>query len=63
MRARACLKCHEFVLVRPNDPKNQLLIKEFESHHMMHTLITLDYAEIKDTYKMYGAETQEEQTS
>ncbi|MHA1688524.1 MAG: hypothetical protein ACTSUN_04185 [Promethearchaeota archaeon] len=55
MRARACIKCKEYVLIRPNDPQNLFLIKEFERIHSGHTLITLDFSEIQDSYTMYGA--------
>ena len=51
MRARACLKCKEYVLIHPNNPINQNIIKEFELTHMRHVLITVNLTEIKDQYK------------
>ena len=53
MRARACLKCKEYVLVHPNNPINQNLIKEFELAHMSHNLMTVNLVEIKGQYKRY----------
>ena len=61
MRARACIKCRKYVLVRPNDPANLFLIKEFEKQHATHTLVTLDFSEIQDSYTMYGAAKEEEE--
>ncbi len=63
MRARACIKCKEYVLIRPNDPQNLFLIKEFERNHAGHTLITLDFSEIQDSYTMYGASAEGEENS
>jgi len=51
IRARACIKCREYVIIYPNNPENQNLIKVFEVNHKGHTLITLDLDEIKDQYK------------
>ena len=53
MRARACLKCKEYVLIHPNNPVSQSLIKEFELTHMRHNLMTVNLAEIKGQYKRY----------
>ena len=49
--ARACIKCREYVMIEPNDPKNQVLIKSFEDTHKGHNLVTLDLDEVKDQYK------------
>jgi hypothetical protein len=54
MRARACIKCREFVLVRPEDPQNLILLKEFENNHVLHTIITVDYNEIKGSYSNFA---------
>ncbi len=51
IRARACIKCREYVKIQPDDPENQELIKSFEGNHKRHTLITLDIDEVKDQYK------------
>jgi len=53
IRARACIKCREYVNIYPNDPENQNLIKIFETNHLGHTLITLDLDEVKDQYKNF----------
>ena len=53
IRARACIKCREYVIIHPNDPENQNLIKLFELNHKGHTLITLDLNEVKDQYKNF----------
>ncbi len=53
IRARACIKCREYVLIYPNNPENQNLIKVFEANHRGHTLITSDIDEVKDQYKNF----------
>ena len=53
MRARACIKCRQYVEVDPVDPVNQNLIKTFEGQHRGHTLITLDIDEVKSRYEKY----------
>ncbi|MFO7794521.1 MAG: hypothetical protein ACQERB_04125 [Promethearchaeati archaeon] len=52
--ARACLKCKEYVLIFPENPSNIVLINEFEAKHRGHTLITLNFEEIKGTFKKYS---------
>ena len=51
MRARACIRCKEYVLVHPEDPMNLGEIKEFEMMHEKHGLVTLDLEEIAQEYK------------
>ncbi|MHA1535631.1 MAG: hypothetical protein ACTSP8_12970, partial [Promethearchaeota archaeon] len=51
--ARACIKCREYVLIYPNNPENQNLIKVFEVNHKGHNLITLAIDEVKDQYKIF----------
>jgi len=53
IRARACIKCREYVIIEPNVPENQELIKIFEGNHKKHTLITLDIDEVKGQYKEF----------
>ncbi len=53
MRARACLKCKEYVLIHPNNIASQKLIKDFELVHMGHNLMTVNLDEIKGQYKRY----------
>ncbi len=52
MRARACIKCRQYVKIWPNNPLNQNFIRVFEINHKGHTLITLDLDEIKDQYQI-----------
>ncbi len=60
MRVRACFKCKEYVLIRPNDHKNLLLIKEFEKHHSYHAVITITLEEVKGQYKKFGEDQTQE---
>lgn len=53
MRARACLKCKEYILIHPNNPVNQKMIKDFEITHARHILITVNLDEIKEQYKRH----------
>ena len=52
MRARACIKCKEYVIIHANNPLNQNIIDNFERIHYLHTLITVDLEEIKDQYQV-----------
>ena len=53
MRARACIKCKEYVVIHANNPQNQNIIELFEKKHHLHTLITVDIDEIKDQYQVF----------
>jgi hypothetical protein len=53
MRARACIKCKEYVVIHANNPLNQTKIEFFERKHHLHTLITVDIDEIKDQYQVF----------
>ena len=53
VRARACIKCKEYIVVHPNNPINQTQINIFEKSHHLHTLITVNLDEVKDTYKSF----------
>ena len=46
MRARACIRCKEYIVIHPNNPVNQNKIELFEKKHHLHTLITVDIDEI-----------------
>jgi len=59
MRARACIRCKEYVLVHPEDPKNLGEIKQFEITHDKHGLVTLELNEIAENYKKTSQETPE----
>ncbi len=52
MRARACIKCKEYMIIHANNPLNQNKIENFERNHHLHTLITVDLEEIKDQYQI-----------
>jgi len=54
MRARACIKCKEYVVIHANNPQNQTKIDYFERKHHLHTLITVDIDEIKDQYQVFN---------
>ena len=53
MRARACIKCKEYIVIHANNPQNQIKIELFERKHHLHTLITVDIGEIKDQYQVF----------
>ena len=50
-RARACTICKEYVTIKPNDPINIEILKEFEKRHKFHTVITISIEEIKGIYQ------------
>ncbi|TFF93037.1 MAG: hypothetical protein EU544_06470 [Promethearchaeota archaeon] len=53
MRARACVKCHEYIVVHPENPIYQSLEQKFNKQHTGHTIISVDLSEIKDTYNKF----------
>ena len=52
MRARACIKCKEYMVIHANNPLNQNKIGFFERKHHLHTLITVNLEEIADQYQI-----------
>ena len=60
MRARACIKCREYVVIHPGNPVNQLDIKKFEKKHLSHTIMTVDLSEIKGIYNSFKNHAAEE---
>jgi len=52
MRARACIKCKEYMIIHANNPLNQNKIESFERKHHLHTLITVNLEEIKEQYQI-----------
>ena len=50
-RVRACVKCREYIIILPNNPANQVHVKNFNLIHTAHTLVTLDINEVKKQYK------------
>ncbi|KKM83742.1 hypothetical protein LCGC14_1306200 [marine sediment metagenome] len=53
IRARACLKCKEYVIIHPNNPVNQVELKNFDKKHLGHTLIIVGFGEIKGIYTSF----------
>ncbi|MHA1793867.1 MAG: hypothetical protein ACTSVI_14585 [Promethearchaeota archaeon] len=51
MKVRACLRCKEYVLIKDGSFKNQQAVKLFERDHNGHVLASIDYTEVKDSYK------------
>ncbi|MFX1316444.1 MAG: hypothetical protein ACFE9T_11310 [Promethearchaeota archaeon] len=60
MRARACIKCREYIVIHPDNPINQFEIKKFEKRHALHTIITVDINEIKGVYEPFKSNGQEQ---
>ena len=64
MRAQACIKCKEYVLVHPGNPVNKQLLDDFKGKHRSHTMVTVELHEIKGVYKKYNPdESQDSKTS
>ncbi|MFX0104957.1 MAG: hypothetical protein ACFE75_05660 [Candidatus Hodarchaeota archaeon] len=53
MRARACIKCREYIVIHPSNAVNQVEIKKFEKKHLSHTIMTVDFNEIKGIYSSF----------
>ncbi len=62
VRARACIKCKEYVIIHPGNPINQVEIKKFEKVHLGHTIVTVDLNEVKGAYSSYKNGTNENDT-
>ena len=60
IRVRACMKCREYGIIQPENPANQEVIKVFEGKHRGHTVVTLDFNEVKGTFKNFQKEEAEE---
>ncbi len=59
VRCRACIRCKEYMIIHPSNPINQMEIKTFEKKHLGHTVVTVDFNEVRGTYhssKNNGAE-------
>jgi len=50
VRCRACIKCKTYIVIHPNNPINQVEIKTFEKKHLGHTIVTVDFNEIRGSY-------------
>lgn len=53
IRARACLKCKQYAIIHPNNPVNQVELKNFEKSHLGHTIMTVGFGEIKGIYTSF----------
>lgn len=51
MRVRACTGCRKYIIIRPEDPKNSELVKDFEDLHRGHTLVSVELEEVKGSYE------------
>ena len=60
IRVRACMKCREYAIIHPEDHTYQEVIKVFEGKHRGHTVVTLDFNEVKGTFKNFQEEKAEE---
>ena len=50
-RARTCLKCKQYIVIRSDDADNLAIIKVFEQKHAGHAIVTVDLAEIEGVYR------------
>ncbi|MFX1273901.1 MAG: hypothetical protein ACFFBP_13205 [Promethearchaeota archaeon] len=53
MRAKACTRCKEYIIIHASNPVNQNNVKKFEKFHLGHSIIIINYFEIKDQYKRF----------
>ncbi|MGQ4872831.1 MAG: hypothetical protein ACTSVV_03090 [Promethearchaeota archaeon] len=53
IRAKACLKCHEYINVHPDNPISIEIEKRFEKKHAGHSIILVDLDEIKGKYTKF----------
>jgi len=53
VRARACIRCREYIVIHPDNPVNQIEIKRFERKHSGHTIVTVDLNEIMGVYTVF----------
>lgn len=60
IRVRACMKCREYAAIHPENSANQGVIKLFEGKHRGHTIVTLDFNEVKGTFKNFQDQKAEE---
>ena len=60
VRCRACIKCREYIVIHPSNPVNILEIKKFEKKHSRHTIVTMDFNEVKGIYESFKNHGEEE---
>ena len=54
------MKCREFAIIHAENSKNLEVLKLFEGKHRGHTVVTLDYNEVKGSFKNFQEEKSEE---
>jgi hypothetical protein len=54
------MRCREYAIIHPENPANQEVIKLFEGKHRGHTVVTLDFNEVKGTFKNFQEKKAEE---
>ncbi len=54
------MKCREYAIIHPENPANQEVVKLFEGKHRGHTVVTLDFNEVKGTFKNFQEQKTEE---
>jgi hypothetical protein len=52
MRVRTCLKCKKYCPIHSSNPENLKKTKLFEKMHSGHTIVTLEYSELTENYKI-----------
>ncbi|MFX1363987.1 MAG: hypothetical protein ACFFCE_14545 [Promethearchaeota archaeon] len=62
VRARACIKCKEYIVIHAENPINQIEIKKFEKIHLGHTVVTVDINEVKGAYSSFKNNSDEKAT-
>jgi len=53
LRCRACIKCKQYIVIHPDNPVNQVEIRNFERKHTGHTVMTSDLNEVKGVYTTF----------
>ena len=53
VRVRACTRCKEYIVIHAGNPINQVEIKKFEKVHLSHTVMTVDFNEVKGAYSSF----------
>ena len=54
MRARTCIKCKSYMIIHPDSLINQKRLNRFEALHTSHTLVSVDYFELKEDYQRFN---------
>jgi hypothetical protein len=57
------MRCREYVVVHPENPKNQEIIRLFEGKHRGHTVVTSDINEVKGSFTNFQGTKPEDETS